>query len=91
MKEQAAPRMAQILTPIVLDILTSEEMRKTFPPDIVRPEDLLKLYYLQVDGDRAWLNPSRLLPAGSSFAAQRFELRRKDSRWFIIRMPFFPE
>jgi hypothetical protein len=90
MRKQAAPRMAGALTPIVLDTLTSTEMREAFPPEVGRPEDLVKLYYLQQDGDRAWLNPSRLLPSGS-FAAQRFELHRKDGRWVIAKMPFFPE
>ena len=91
MQEQAVlQQMAQSLTPIVLDILTSQEMRKTFPPDIGRPEDLLKLYYLQVDGDNAWLNPNPRL-AGTDFSAHRFFLRKKNGHWVITRMPFFPE
>jgi hypothetical protein len=89
MKRQAAPRMTEALAPIVLDILTSKEMRETFPPDVGRPEDLVKLYYPQVDGDSARLNPTRI--ASGSFAAQSFFLQRKDGHWVIIKMPFFPE
>jgi len=92
MRNQDVPKeMAQALNPIVLDILTSPEMRETFPPDVVRLDDLLKFYYLQVDGDRAWLNPSRIMEVGGSFAAQRFHLRKSDGHWVITRMPFFPE
>jgi len=91
MREQEVPKeMAQALSAIVLDILTSKAMRETFPPEALRLEDLLKAYYVQQDGDRAWLNPSRLVPA-TGFAAQRFQLRKVDGHWVIIRMPFFPE
>jgi len=89
MRKQAAPRMAQALAPIVLDTLTSKEMQEAFPPDVGRPEDLVKLYYPQVDGDNARLNPTRI--ATGSFAAQSFFLHKKDGRWRIVRMPFFPE
>lgn len=89
MKEQAVPEMAQAMVPIVLNILTSPEMREVYTPQGGLTQDFLKLYYLQVEGDRARLNPSsRLLPRGS-FAAQTFYLRKKEGRWVIIRMPFF--
>jgi hypothetical protein len=65
-------------------------MRETFPPEVVRLEDLLKLYYVQQADDLAWLNPSRLV-VNEGFAAQRFHLRKKDGHWVITRMPFFPE
>jgi hypothetical protein len=91
MRKQDVPKeMAQALSPIVLDILTSNEMRETFPPEVVRLEDLLKLYYVQQADDLAWLNPSRLV-VNEGFAAQRFHLRKKDGHWVITRMPFFPE
>ena len=89
MKEQAVPEMAEALVPIVLNILTSPEMREAYRPEGGLTQDFLKLYYLQVEGDRARLNPSSRLLARGSFAAQTFHLRKKDGHWVITRMPFF--
>jgi len=88
MRRRALPRMAKAMAPIVLELLTSSEMLKTYPPDIEITHDFLKPYKLVIKDERASLYPPSWMVGRGGFAEHTFELSKKGGSWRIIKMPF---
>jgi len=88
MRERAVSQMAEALSPVVLEILTSDEMLRSYRPPAEVTYDFLKPYNEKIEGQQAWLYPNYRIVRVGSFADHTFYLRKKNGRWVIIRLPF---
>lgn len=83
-RQKLTDRATRVLVPAILDILTSPEMKKAYPP----PEDLGAkkldaMFREEIIGDRARLVPSRAIPG----ASMTIRLQKIDGHWKITHLP----